>query len=43
MVMLPMSVILTVMLHCSFYASYRQIFGAPQADAAPAPVPADKP
>ena len=43
MVMLPMSVLLTVMLHCSFYASYRQIFGAPPADAAPAPVPTDKP
>lgn len=29
-VMLPLSVILTVMLHCSFYASYRQIFGEQQ-------------
>ena len=29
MVMLPMSVILTVVMHCSFYASYRQLFGTP--------------
>ncbi|MBJ7314140.1 BPSS1780 family membrane protein [Rugamonas sp. CCM 8940] len=42
MVMLPISVILTVMLHCSFYASYRQIFGAPQPEAAPAPLPIDE-
>ncbi|MET3132351.1 hypothetical protein AAKU55_002623 [Oxalobacteraceae bacterium GrIS 1.11] len=29
-VMLPLSVIMTVIMHCSFYASYRHIFGAPQ-------------
>ncbi|WP_317202640.1 BPSS1780 family membrane protein [Janthinobacterium sp.] len=29
-VMMPLSVILTVIMHCSFYASYRQIFGVPQ-------------
>jgi hypothetical protein len=28
-VMLPVSVILTVVMHCSFYAAYRQIFGVP--------------
>lgn len=28
--MVPVSVILTVIMHCSFYASYRQIFGAPE-------------
>lgn len=33
LVMLPLSVILTVLLHCSFYASYRQIFGSPNAEA----------
>lgn len=27
--MLPLSMILTVIMHCSFYAGYRQIFGAP--------------
>ncbi|MFT5643210.1 MAG: hypothetical protein ACI83P_000755 [Janthinobacterium sp.] len=30
MVMLPLSAMLTLVMHCSFYASYRQIFGAPQ-------------
>ena len=34
MVMLPLSVILTVVMHCSFYASYRQLFGTPT-EAAP--------
>lgn len=28
--MVPVSVILTVIMHCSFYASYRQLFGAPE-------------
>lgn len=28
-VMLPLSIVMTVIMHCSFYASYRQIFGAP--------------
>ncbi|NRR33683.1 hypothetical protein HSX11_26240 [Oxalobacteraceae bacterium] len=42
MVMMPMSVIVTVMLHCSFYASYRQLFGSPAAEAlAPAEPPAE--
>ncbi|HAT30086.1 MAG TPA: hypothetical protein DCW29_04315 [Janthinobacterium sp.] len=36
-VMIPLSVIMTVILHCSCYASYRQIFGAPEA-----PVSLDK-
>lgn len=36
MVMLPLSAILTLVMHCSFYASYRQIFGAPEDDAAKA-------
>lgn len=27
--MVPLSVVLTVVINCSFYASYRQIFGAP--------------
>ena len=36
MVMLPLSVLLTVVMHCSFYASYRQIFGTPvEVEAAP--------
>lgn len=36
MLMLPLSVVLTLVLHCSVYASYRQIFGAPgQAPSAP--------
>ena len=30
MVMLPLSALLTLVMHCSFYASYRQIFGAPE-------------
>jgi hypothetical protein len=34
MVMLPLSAMLTLVMHCSFYASYRQIFGAPEDDAA---------
>ena len=29
LVMLPVSIILTLVMHCSFYAAYRQIFGAP--------------
>jgi hypothetical protein len=36
LVLLPLSVILTVLLHCSFYASYRQIFGLPAAPQEPA-------
>lgn len=36
LVLLPMSVVLTVLLHCSFYAAYRQIFGVPQAEQTPA-------
>ncbi|CDG85175.1 BPSS1780 family membrane protein [Janthinobacterium agaricidamnosum] len=36
--MMPVSMILTVIMHCSFYASYRHIFGAPQAT----PVSLDK-
>jgi hypothetical protein len=36
MLLMPVSVILTVVLHCSFYAAYRQIFGQPEVDAAPA-------
>jgi hypothetical protein len=36
MVMLPLSAMLTLVMHCSFYASYRQIFGAPEDDAAKA-------
>jgi hypothetical protein len=44
MVMLPMSAILTLVMHCSFYASYRQIFGAPDAALTNgAPVNLDKP
>lgn len=39
--MLPLSVILTVILHCALYASYCQIFGAPQP--APPGVSLDKP
>lgn len=35
-VMLPVSIILTLVMHCSFYASYRQIFGAPGAETRPA-------
>ena len=34
MVMLPLSALLTLVMHCSFYASYRQIFGAPEDDKA---------
>ncbi len=34
MIMLPLSVILTVVMHCSFYASYRQLFGTPAEGAA---------
>ena len=37
LVLLPLSVILTVLLHCSFYASYRQIFGPPAMPQEPAP------
>lgn len=36
--MMPVSMILTVIMHCSFYASYRQIFGLPAA----APVSLEK-
>ena len=32
-IMLPLSMMLTIVMHCSFYASYRQIFGAPETDA----------
>lgn len=28
-VMFPLSIVLTVIMHCSFYASYKQVFGAP--------------
>lgn len=34
---LPLSVILAIIMHCSFYASYRQIFGAPGAPEAGTP------
>ena len=27
--MMPLSMILTIIMHCSFYAAYRQIFGVP--------------
>jgi len=30
--MMPLSMILTVVMHCSFYAAYRQIFGLPVED-----------
>jgi hypothetical protein len=30
--MMPLSMILTVIMHCSFYAAYRQIFGVPASD-----------
>lgn len=30
-VMLPVSIILTLVMHCSFYAAYKHIFGAPEA------------
>lgn len=32
-----------VLMHCTLYASYRQIFGPPQGEAAPAPVDLSKP
>lgn len=38
--MLPLSMMLTIVLHCSFYAAYRQIFGVPGKAAA---VSLDKP
>lgn len=38
-VMLPLSVIMTVIMHCSFYASYRQIFGLPQGVSLDKPAP----
>ncbi|MEC5160880.1 hypothetical protein RCH08_002021 [Janthinobacterium sp. CG_S6] len=38
-VMVPLSVVLTVIMHCSFYASYRQIFGAPQGVSLDKPAP----
>ncbi|UGQ47104.1 BPSS1780 family membrane protein [Massilia endophytica] len=41
--MMPMSVILTVVLHCSFYAAYRQIFGQPEAEAPAALVQPETP
>lgn len=31
-VMFPLSIVLTVIMHCSFYASYRQVFGADKVD-----------
>ncbi|MDC8759741.1 BPSS1780 family membrane protein [Janthinobacterium fluminis] len=37
--MVPLSVILTVIMHCSFYASYRQLFGAPQGVSLDKPAP----
>ena len=39
-VMLPLSMILTIIMHCSFYASYRQIFGVPKKDVAAPDQPA---
>ncbi len=42
MVLLPLSLILTAILYCSFYPSYVTIFGAPdEADAGPMPMQAD--
>lgn len=39
MVIIPLSMIMTAVMHCSFYASYRQIFGVPgEPDAAEPPV-----
>jgi hypothetical protein len=38
-VMVPLSVVLTVIMHCSFYASYRQIFGVPQGVSLDKPAP----
>lgn len=34
MFLAPLSVVMTVIMHCSLYAAYRQIFGAPADDAA---------
>lgn len=43
LVMLPLSIIMTVVINCSFYASYRQIFGVPQDEAPAAPPPVSGP
>ena len=32
LLMLPVSILLTIVMHCSFYASYRQLFGTPVVD-----------
>lgn len=34
-VMLPLSMLMTVVMHCSFYASYREIFGSPASAVVP--------
>ncbi|WP_034299662.1 BPSS1780 family membrane protein [Herbaspirillum sp. RV1423] len=36
-ILLPLSIILTVVMYCSFYPTYTAIFGRPQRDEAPAP------
>jgi hypothetical protein len=33
MVMLPLSVVLTVVMYCSFYATYTSVFGRPEINA----------